>query len=230
MQGTAGRAAVRNEYLLRIVKEVFLPAGDFGGLGLDLVHKVIKELVDGLGLFRGKTPDVMVEAGHIVAVHPAEVGHGEPAVLTGQVGVIVDPGLHRGTEPLHHGQFAGFRHIKTLAHVAHHLVEQQDHRGAVGFRHIEAFHRHGKDVLHRRGGQHDDRMVAVHPPPGLIHVALRHLRGQARGRPTALHAGHHAGDFPHDRVTKGLLHERKTGAAGRGHGLVPSHRRRAHGA
>ena len=200
------------------------------GAVFDFVHQMVHKLADLLGVLGGEAPDVVVQTCHVVAVHAAKVGHGQAAIFAGQVGVVVDPGLNLGVQAFHHGQIASSGNNQLFAHVAYHFVKQQDNRRAVGFSHVKGLYRDLKHVLNARRGKHNDGMVAVRAPAGLVHVALRHLGGQTCGGAAALHVDNNAGNFGHHGIANGLLLERKTGAAGSGHGLGTGQRSAAHSA
>ncbi len=207
VQGRAGRRPVGDHDDIGIVEIVFLVAGQQVGAVFDLVHQVADQTVDHGGIGRGKTPHVVVEPGDVVAVHTAEVAHGQASVLTRQVGVIVDPALDRGAQPLHQGQFPRFGNDQFFAHVAHHLVEQKNDRRAVGFGQVEGLHRHLEDVLVVGGREGNDGMVAVGSPAGLHHIALAAVGGNAGGRAAALHVDHAHRHFRRYRQSQAFAHQ-----------------------
>jgi hypothetical protein len=112
--------------------------------------------------------------------------------------------------------------------MAHHLVHQEEHRGAVLFGKVKARHRQVKRLPHRSGCQCNDRMVAVGSPASLHHVTLGRAGGQPSAGAGSHHVDNHARDLGHHRIAKVLLHQRKARTAGRRHRLKPAHRSADH--
>ena len=59
--------------MLRVLQVKFFPAGQQVGAVFNLVHQVVEQFADLFGVFCGEAPDIVEQAGNVVAVHAAEV-------------------------------------------------------------------------------------------------------------------------------------------------------------
>ena len=100
---------------------------------------------------------------------------------------------------------------QALAHVPHHLVKEEHHRGPVGLGDIEGLHGHGENVLVIGGGQGHDGMIAMGPPARLIHITLMDVGGDSRGGAAPLHVDDDTGNLRHDGIAERLLLQGKAG-------------------
>jgi len=162
--------------------------------------------MDHLGIVGGKPPHVVEQAGYIIAMDPAEVGHGESAVFPGQVGVIVHTPLDRRSEPFHQGDFSGLGYVQALAHMPGDFIQQENYRRSIRFGNIEGIHRQGENVLMVGCREGDNGVIAMGPPARLIDISLAYVGGDAGRRPPSLHVDDDTGNFRHYGIAQCLLH------------------------
>ena len=117
LHGAAGRRTVGNNNSLSPFHLVFLPAGKQGRTVLNLVVQMMIQELHDFRVLGGEAPDIVMQAGNVVTVRAAKIGHGQPSVLPREVRMIGDPLLHFRVQAFHNGQLALFRHHKLLAHM-----------------------------------------------------------------------------------------------------------------
>ncbi len=75
------------------------------------------------------------------------------------------------------------------------------------------------------GSRHgNDSVIAVGSPACLVDVALTAVGRNPGGRAAALNIDDNAGNFRHDRISEGFLHQRETGATGGRHDFTTGKR------
>ena len=137
MDGRSGGRAVGNQDILRPLQAVFLVAGDGLDIVVDLIDQMAQQAADDLRVVGRKTPHVVEQAGDVIAMFAAEIGHRQPAILPGQIGMIIDILGNRGAQPVDDLQLTLLGEDQLFPHMADNLVEEQDNRGAIGLGHIE---------------------------------------------------------------------------------------------
>src|SRR5512139_2639152 len=200
--------AVGDDYDLGILRQVMLHELDGMEVLTDFSEQPVEERLDLVGAGGGETPHIVNQAGHMVPVAVPENPHRRDPT-TGIFVRNVPLRRHGRLDPVQHLDLIRIWQYHLLPGMSDDFISEDDYRSSIALREIEGLNRNIEGIADTGRRQHNDGVVAVGAPTALHNVALRGIRGQAGGRPTAHHVHDDAGYLCHAGEPKVLLHERE---------------------